>query len=187
MQMRCLPFSKNEWFTRVWVFQELIFASNPWVQCGRLRAKWEAMYTTLEKELHIAPSRPREIVSQMQQAWKDHHITHQKTAMVQLIRARRGLSVSDPRDMVFAHVGFAVDGEDEDLAVDYSKTTVEVFTDFAKYIAKYGLAILLNFVDDNKSQRRPQDLPSWVPDLTIKLPTSPTTRLPIMDRTKFGT
>jgi hypothetical protein len=24
----------KKWFTRVWVFQELIFSINPWIQCG---------------------------------------------------------------------------------------------------------------------------------------------------------
>jgi hypothetical protein len=33
---------QKEWFARVWVFQELVFASNPWVQWGRAGAKWAA-------------------------------------------------------------------------------------------------------------------------------------------------
>jgi hypothetical protein len=33
---------QKEWFARVWIFQELVFASNHWVQWGRARAKWAA-------------------------------------------------------------------------------------------------------------------------------------------------
>lgn len=33
----------KEWFTRVWVFQELVFATNPWVRCGRTRVKWKTV------------------------------------------------------------------------------------------------------------------------------------------------
>jgi hypothetical protein len=34
---------QKEWFARVWVFQELVFAPDPWVQWGRARAKWAAV------------------------------------------------------------------------------------------------------------------------------------------------
>jgi hypothetical protein len=49
---------KNSWFTRVWVFQELVFSSNPWVQCGMARAKWATMYNALEKGVRFAPAAP---------------------------------------------------------------------------------------------------------------------------------
>jgi hypothetical protein len=44
----CTLFSicQKEWFARVWVFQELVFAPNPWVQWGRARSKWA---TVLER------------------------------------------------------------------------------------------------------------------------------------------
>lgn len=29
------------WFTRVWVYQELIQSRDPWVQCGEKRLKWD--------------------------------------------------------------------------------------------------------------------------------------------------
>ncbi|OCL14347.1 hypothetical protein AOQ84DRAFT_371366 [Glonium stellatum] len=56
--------------------------------------------------------------------------------MPSLLQARRGSAASDPRDMVFAHVGFATDTKCSDIRVDYSKITVEVFTDCARYLAK---------------------------------------------------
>jgi len=34
----------NEWFTRVWVFQELVFSTSPWIQCGRAKVKWSKFY-----------------------------------------------------------------------------------------------------------------------------------------------
>jgi hypothetical protein len=35
---------KNPWFTRVWVFQELVFSASPWVQIGTTRARWDIFY-----------------------------------------------------------------------------------------------------------------------------------------------
>jgi len=34
---------QNEWFTRVWVFQELVLSSDSCVQYGGARAKWKTM------------------------------------------------------------------------------------------------------------------------------------------------
>jgi hypothetical protein len=38
----------KEWVGRVWVFQELVFASNPWVQCGKTRVKWLRLYNAFQ-------------------------------------------------------------------------------------------------------------------------------------------
>jgi hypothetical protein len=54
--------------------------------------------------------------------------------MADILQARRGFGVTDPRDMIFAHVGFTADGQHEDLAVDYSKSTVQVYKSSALYI-----------------------------------------------------
>jgi len=92
-------------------------------------------------------------------------------SMAELLLSRRGLGVTDPRDMIFAHVGFASDGQHEDLTVDYSKTTIQIFEGSARYIAKmYGLSALLECVGVANSPERLRDLPSWVPDWTSKIP-----------------
>jgi hypothetical protein len=53
--------------------------------------------------------------------------------------------VSDPRDMVFAYIGFAADGDV--FVVDYSKTFAQVFTDFATHMAeRHGFVTLLDLV-----------------------------------------
>jgi hypothetical protein len=62
--------------------------------------------------------------------------------------------------MIFAHVGFASDGQHEDLAVDYSKTCEQLYTEFAQYLAnKYGLVASLECVSHDKPPMRLKDLP----------------------------
>jgi hypothetical protein len=74
--------------------------------------------------------------------------------------------------MVFAHVGFAADGPHKDLTVDYSKSCVQVYTDFARYLEwKYGTITLLEQIGEEKSLVHLQNLPSWVPDWTTPLTT----------------
>jgi hypothetical protein len=81
----------------------------------------------------------------MQRAWSKQHIYPEKTALLQLVQARRTLGVSDPRDMVFAYIGFAADGDV--FVVDYSKTFAQVFTDFATHMAeRHGFVTLLDLV-----------------------------------------
>jgi hypothetical protein len=204
------------WFTRVWVFQEMVFSINPWLQCGRTRVKWHKVCDALPQEPveetvmanrnHLASSnrlalgtpygrlnspqiQKYKIFLEMQRAWKIHYGSGKENeiqrdgqpnnttegppsnTMIELLKARRGLGVSDPRDMVFAHVGFAADGQHEDLIVDYSKTCVQVYRDFARYSAKKnGLANLLRQVGAGKSSISLMDLPSWVPDWTTPVP-----------------
>jgi hypothetical protein len=31
------------WFTRVWIYQELVLSKDPWAQCGRRRIRWDAL------------------------------------------------------------------------------------------------------------------------------------------------
>ncbi|PMD30442.1 HET-domain-containing protein, partial [Hyaloscypha variabilis F] len=182
-----LSILSKEWFTRVWVFQELVFATNPWVQCGKARARWATVYKTLlDVDTSLLDENQRQrykIVKEMHQAWDNQQSSPRATklqdkrvslgnkdrtagnSMLELVKARRGLGVTDPRDMIFAHVGFASDSEHENLKVDYSKTTQEVYVDFALFVMeKHGWGTLLENVDYPKSQPRLKGLPEWVPD-----------------------
>jgi len=72
--------------------------------------------------------------------------------------------------MIFSHVGFASDGKHELFAVNYSKTTFEVFESAARYIAQnYGVANLLHCRGVDACSESLKDLPSWVPDWTSKI------------------
>ncbi len=44
------------WFTRVWVFQELVLSRDPWVQCGRISVRWHGCSRQLwpSRVLHIS-------------------------------------------------------------------------------------------------------------------------------------
>ena len=195
----------KEWFTRVWVFQELVFSVCPWLQYGRTRIKWDLLFNIPRWEFgepeeqsdqkipyNGAESLDKEryhIVRDMQRARKYHQSLGKMdmvnagaflqkhtgkwspNSMAELLMSRRGLGITDPRDMIFAHVGFASDGQHEDLTVDYSKTTIQTFEGSAQYIAKlYGLSALLECVGMANSPERVRDLPSWVPDWTSKIP-----------------
>ncbi|KAF2812658.1 HET-domain-containing protein [Mytilinidion resinicola] len=153
----------RQWFGRVWVFQELVFSASPWIQCGRTRVRWERFYQALRKEkseddgtgqASISEAPATSIVSQMHEAWEHHgkRLTSYSApdntvlsyysgervvfgnTLIDLLLARRGLGVTDPRDMVFAHLGFATDGQLWTTGMDYSKTVSQLFLDVAWWI-----------------------------------------------------
>jgi hypothetical protein len=48
MQHTALRILSSPWFTRVWVLQELVMSSDPRLQCGRYRMRWDAVYQFLQ-------------------------------------------------------------------------------------------------------------------------------------------
>jgi hypothetical protein len=70
------------------------------------------------KGVQLVPEHFRENASQMQQYWSKQHLYPEKTALLQLVQARRALGVSDQRDMILTHSGFAANGDV--FVVDYS-------------------------------------------------------------------
>ncbi|OCL02555.1 HET-domain-containing protein, partial [Glonium stellatum] len=148
------------WFSRVWVFQEMVFARDPWAQCGKIRLKWDRLayeshsFSEIrEPDLfdsvasHHSPSVSdgRDmILSEMQKARKSYQASLfskvSKPDLLDLVVSRRGLGASDGRDMIFAHVKLASSPPNPLIAVDYRKSFVDVYADFALYaIQNYSL------------------------------------------------
>ncbi|KAE9375213.1 hypothetical protein N431DRAFT_333264, partial [Stipitochalara longipes BDJ] len=174
----------KEWFNRVWVFQELVFSNNPWLQCGTTRVKWDRICSVV-KEIQIgrlerSQRQKLAVLSRMNTAWEGHRKPsrpdqeYQAQDMLALLRARRGLGVTDPRDMVFAHTGFAANALDKDsnahldscLDADYTKSSAEVYLNVARHIIREnGPQMLLEQIGDRgNSASQIAGLPSWVPD-----------------------
>ncbi|CAG8978448.1 hypothetical protein HYALB_00013275 [Hymenoscyphus albidus] len=185
------------WFRRIWVFQELVFSRDPWVQIGKQRERWDLfvgeimdhrglIFAELVKYPKLEDSHAKEpgksvqihnnlagkitqgynLISEMQQARKRHHAkSGSKSTLLELVTARRGLGATDPRDLVWAHVGFASDGNDGAFQADYkNKSLAEAYNSFAgRQIELNGNYHLLRHV--NESGKRLSGLASWAPDL----------------------
>jgi Heterokaryon incompatibility protein (HET) len=181
------------WFRRVWVLQELVFSLDPRVQLGKYRWRWSYMYSFLKElslgsddafglresdevmsNLHVgfetgdSALQGYRLMSEMQLA-RDKHQGKVKegdqATLFRLMVGRRGLGVTDPRDMIFAHIGFASDGYDRFVKPEYSKTCLEVYEDYARSVVdNYQSCGILFHVGDPKSPTRPPGLASWAPD-----------------------
>ncbi|PMD20336.1 HET-domain-containing protein [Hyaloscypha hepaticicola] len=192
---------KNAWFTRVWTLQELLLSHDPWVQCGMKRIKWDDLVQlstlTSPGKKHVSRSSEEKspnllildfllveqeekssdlgVLEYMHRARRNlqDYIegNNSKNTLLALLQLRRGLGASDARDMIYAHLGIAVDSlvGQPAIKVDYSKSYQELFTDIAVYfIEHYGDYRILAHVEENRLEKSRADLPSWVPDWTSK-------------------
>jgi len=175
------------WFTRVWVYQELVLSREVWVQCGRIRVSWDTLCAVLldrsrriQRDMSPGNITLREwnhgagLLTSMYETRGKFRMSiidgENPPSLKDILSTRRGFGVSDLRDMVYGHIAVAGLHRPEKkttLAVDYTKSISEVFVDAASYIyiSSDNIKLLLE-VDGETSSRR-QDLPSWVPDWSL--------------------
>jgi hypothetical protein len=192
---------KRAWFSRIWVFQELVFSRDPWVLCGKSRLKWATFCGTL---LHASVAKgadhspavfhsnyivPEHHNSKVEllRSLNDVRTTYRKDTverqgvseltLVDLVRSRRGLGVTDPRDILYGHMGLVrmpagkppwatLDGMEFLLrAPEYEKSVEDVFMDFAhNMIEWYGHLGTFSYKEALCSSERMPNLASWAPD-----------------------
>ncbi|KAI9648736.1 hypothetical protein NHQ30_003376 [Ciborinia camelliae] len=186
-----LDILERPWFTRVWVLQELIFSGDPWVQCGRLRVKWEQLFRAIESTSISDFRSSRSPVSyrrfaamnQRRETFRMNKNSSEVSTrdLLELLASRRGLGVLDPRDMLFAHRGILQGSPDINnshsmvLVVDYSKRVRSVYADLTRYCIETSpvnrkLEILSHKEGESECLHKEKDLdlPSWAPNWTLK-------------------
>ncbi|PMD67166.1 HET-domain-containing protein [Hyaloscypha bicolor E] len=180
------------WFQRVWVFQELVFSQDPRVQFGRARIPWNTFHQAMSSlmnsgtllRLNSKAMHGSTLLSQMHRARESHQkaiwsedpdpemlpikVKAESLTMLELLRARRGLGVTDPKDMIFAHLGFASDGQELGPKVNYSMSCAEVFHSFARSMIDTGFHLaLFGELSDGCPSARVTGLASWTPDWSM--------------------
>ncbi|KAF5875479.1 uncharacterized protein Bfra_003933 [Botrytis fragariae] len=185
-----LELLERPWFTRVWVFQELLFSVDPWVQCGRHRVSWGHL-SQVTKAIAIffaafeQPEAYRVFAAMNKERSNFNSIRRPSKTLaenlISFLTVRRGLGASDPRDMVFAHKGIVQASpyqnylEAEDIAIDYSKSVEKVFADLACHCLKtfpdHSRLEILSYKENHNDWRAKEnelEVPSWVPNWTVK-------------------
>ncbi|KAH8783873.1 heterokaryon incompatibility protein-domain-containing protein, partial [Hyaloscypha sp. PMI_1271] len=171
------------WFTRVWILQELVLSQNPWLQCGSSRVRWHVFCRTVLLSEHCS-WRPDSltVLTHMNDSWaqarrdreshsKSHSAMLDKKApgeyLLELVCARRGCSLSDPRDMIYAHLGLVGAETKNMVPIDYEKTVAQLYTSMTDLYAQWiGIWNIIIFAEDEPERRDPS-LPSWVVDWSL--------------------
>jgi hypothetical protein len=86
-----------------------------------------------------------------------------------LLTKFRDQQATDARDLIYAYIGMAAPGSNgTGIAVDYLLSKKILYTRIARALLKNVLIILLWIESPNRPVEPHRDLPSWVPDYTIK-------------------
>jgi hypothetical protein len=170
------------WFTRVWVFQEIVVSKRPWLYCGLDRLPWGRFSPMLSEKSfranvslvfdeklsrHVATSLSIWHIDRARSAHQENSLAAPigRSELLDLLFRRRGFEATDPRDVVYALTGLIQQTEESQMVVvDYTKSWEEVYNEAAATI----LAIehrhaMLHFVDVSRYPVT-ESLASWAPD-----------------------
>lgn len=161
------------WFRRLWVLQELVLSSDPWVQCGQIRLRWEPfcefMLDVDTSDLPEGDAQPQNAdniisINKILSDYKESTETPQKFFLTTLL-SRQGARMSDPRDMIYGHLGLINPETRIAIPVDYQKSVEQVYEDVALAFIAWGHPLLLFRLADRCDQGANQEgIPTWVPD-----------------------
>jgi hypothetical protein len=182
--MRTVVYSNilsHPWFTRVWVLQELVLSRDPWIQKGRTRVRWDQFYKFAVPDNVLVTEQAADIISMedIMTTYKGKNeppnrlgrseMCRTDKSLFEVLLERRGAGVTDPRDMLYAHLGLLPSPIDPPMEIDYNKSVADIYEHIARhFINKSQSLIILTYIEDKKLEDRRHDLPSWVPDWTSR-------------------
>ncbi|KAK3988766.1 ankyrin repeat-containing domain protein [Cladorrhinum sp. PSN332] len=179
------------YFTRAWIFQEIILANDGTFFCGEYECKlddWETALYALDAfdsgpEYELVKSTFPEKSEVIRQIVQTAAATNDSIPMVNflanlyhmnskdelftsagILSTLSRLQSGDPRDKVYAAIGLLKPEEQEALAPDYSLTTQEVYIKAARHMFDTLKTPMIWGEYNRPHQKVIPNLPSWVPD-----------------------
>jgi hypothetical protein len=149
-----LPLFRLEYWNRMWIVQEVGLARRLTIHCGLKSVDWTCLSYLEGSMPDSLPA--KSLVSKItnclalkldrhRQAWKENG-----TSLSELLVTCRDCECSDPRDKVYALLGFAGDCAGNALQVDYSKSLFMVYDDVIRF--HHARSLILDGSDE-----RPND------------------------------
>ncbi|KAN0103385.1 HET domain containing protein [Hyaloscypha variabilis] len=165
---------EKEYWTRVWIIQELAAASSITVLCGAYTVSWQALSQTLPADLlssHITsyPRHAHGIISYFAdliikfhkiRAFRADRLARKPIALLEALHRSQYALSTDPEDKLYALLGLVFDGTSFIPHPDYSSTKEEVYRNFSAALFENGYP--LDFIYLRSLHREvDNDLPSW--------------------------
>ncbi|KAF7510075.1 hypothetical protein GJ744_007179 [Endocarpon pusillum] len=179
---------QRSWFRRVWVLQEAALNDNVTFRCGRnsiskkvLWAGTQAMTilanefyarnnTTAHSALTVANFISRRTLNFAAQAKTNSYSLESLLMEITSNLGECAYQATDPRDRIFAILGFLSDSAASTISSNYTKTCGEVYIEVAEAILSQTRTLdILYAVSGPKNVRA---MPSWVPDWSIAVPST---------------
>lgn len=188
----CIP-----WFTRIWVLQELLLASDVSMYIGKYRIKHQILdnathniYRFLQDHFKGESSKGLAGLDVMFKYPDIQRIRFFETPLLgRLLQRCRVMDSTDPRDKVFALLSMSAIGRGpsppRELYPDYSKTPFEVYRDAAHYVLATEQTLkYLVFSTLGWSEGKPS---SWVFDINTKFENQKHNDLPWQHKANYKT
>ncbi|KAI0538667.1 HET-domain-containing protein [Xylaria digitata] len=149
----------RQYFSRVWVLQEVALARTATVICGNERIPWAQL---CKAQLEMAP-RSSTFMSTPILKMKETELYTTPGRLLDLLDISRRCKAKDPRDKVYALLGLIVDHSSQGLAADYNLSVKDLYIKVALDLAsQHGWGHVL--CRAGTRNRSTSALPSWVPD-----------------------
>lgn len=180
----------NSWWSRSWIVQEVVLSRHQTVLYGQYECSWSALvnhvkeihrhsYTCCNDLFEQLSVHHRPILTDVHEKIIDidsaRQLKDQTLKLGQLEPYFRYREATDPRDKIYAFLGFMSGYEARQMTIDYNQNIESVYTDysFAHIRSSRSLAIfaLGDRIDRTKSELA--SLPSWVPDWTVLTSSKP--------------
>lgn len=175
----------SAYWSRVWVYQEVVLAECVTIVCGSDRINWNALQTALknwsrldEPEIaeqytffnvwHILQRRFKREVPMLvrRESRSIGSMDMRDVELFSLVERVRHMNSTDPRDKIYALLGVARTTPPS-LIVDYAIPVEQVYIDYTRtcIICSQDLEIVIRAGTGRVNAEPPLSLPSWVPDL----------------------
>ncbi|KAL8714254.1 MAG: hypothetical protein Q9220_001983 [cf. Caloplaca sp. 1 TL-2023] len=178
----------QSWFTRAWVYQEVVVAKRGIVLCGDFEMDMDIFINLLDgvceldmQEVGEAASimhssrgyKPMFAIREARFESRNGLSSDKKSKWLSTLwQAMGNLDATNPRDKVYAFLAFADSTEDSRVAPSYEKSIESVYSDATiKSVRSLGSLDVLELA--HKDGESIHDLPSWVPDFSKPLPSLP--------------
>ncbi|KAK1985677.1 heterokaryon incompatibility protein-domain-containing protein [Colletotrichum cereale] len=163
----------RDYWTRMWMFQEIILSKTAQVHCGQLGAPFWGIthldFVSAKPNLWPGPAKtPPWVVSVHTALFNTTQLTTTNYShlgdLEKILLLTRRLNATDPRDKLYALLGTCKMAPY--LAIDYSKPVRDVYVEFTRrYFETTGsLSLLMLAGWENPEGQTDIGLPSWTPD-----------------------
>lgn len=158
----------NDWFSRMWVVQEVACAKNPWVQVGQYSMWWDRLTRTLSwlksnfnTDIQVSKSHLVTGLDAIRVGWASRKRPHLLSLVIQC----RHKKATDPKDKIYALLGLMGGPMNDLLRPNYQLPLVDVYTNATRHFLDQfsSLDVLCGWQRGGKMDF----LPSWVPDYTL--------------------
>lgn len=164
-------FLSRRWFSRVWILQEVILAKAAHLLCGDFVLPWSKLYRRCLEILNTSHIQSHQLQTDIPAIFHAEKLCSRRPVkLLPLLDLARLADASDPRDKVFALLGFTFQAEREGLEADYTKNLAQVYMQVAERLAcRFGMLALferslLAGIDQRSHLKHPPGLPLWAPD-----------------------